>query len=141
MEEYTLICQGFSKRDQYIRNAIERAAKTAMDKLERKLSIPVKCSRRALGVVDPTGTLPPGSVFFQYTSKDSYLPQLITGKVAVTRNPCYHPGDVRVLEATACPALSHLVDVLVFPRVGNFRPHSDGSFSCLLFPLHTCVTN
>lgn len=35
---------------------------------------------------------------------------------SVTKNPCLHPGDIRVLRATDFPALRHLVNVVVFPR-------------------------
>ncbi len=30
----------------------------------------------------------------------------VEGKVVVTREPCLHPGDLRVLDAVACPAVS-----------------------------------
>ena len=41
--------------------------------------------------------------------------------MVVTRNPCLHPGDVRQLEAVHASQLTHLVDCIVFPRVG-LRP-------------------
>uniref|UniRef100_A0A0D9W5Y6 RNA-dependent RNA polymerase n=1 Tax=Leersia perrieri TaxID=77586 RepID=A0A0D9W5Y6_9ORYZ len=48
----------------------------------------------------------------------------IVGKVAITKNPCLHPGDIRVLEAIYDPELEDmgLVDCLVFPQRGE-RPH------------------
>ena len=48
--------------------------------------------------------------------------RILTGPVVVTRNPCLHPGDVRQFEAVKAPSLSHLVDCIVFPRLG-MRPH------------------
>ena len=36
--------------------------------------------------------------------------------VLVTKCPCLHPGDIRVLRAVATPGLSHLVNCVVFPR-------------------------
>jgi hypothetical protein len=40
----------------------------------------------------------------------------ILGPVVVTRNPCMHPGDIRVLTAVEPPpGLKHLRDVIVFP--------------------------
>ena len=48
--------------------------------------------------------------------------QTLTGPVVVTRNPCLHPGDVRLLTAVYAPQLAHLVDCVVFPNHGP-RPH------------------
>lgn len=48
--------------------------------------------------------------------------RLLTGPVVVTRNPCLHPGDVRLLTAVNAPQLVHLVDCVVFPNHGP-RPH------------------
>ena len=48
----------------------------------------------------------------------------IVGTVVIAKNPCLHPGDVRILEAVDVPELHHLVDCLVFPRKGD-RPHAN----------------
>ncbi|OVA10030.1 RNA-dependent RNA polymerase [Macleaya cordata] len=47
---------------------------------------------------------------------------VVTGKVVVAKNPCLHPGDMRVLQAVNVPALHHMVDCVVFPQKGK-RPH------------------
>lgn len=39
----------------------------------------------------------------------------------VTRNPCNHPGDIRLLEAIDCPELQYLYNVIVFSSKGD-RP-------------------
>ena len=39
----------------------------------------------------------------------------------MSRNPCTHPGDVRLLEAVDVPELRHLTNVVVFPSTG-LRP-------------------
>jgi RNA-dependent RNA polymerase len=42
----------------------------------------------------------------------------VTGKVVVTRSPCLHPGDIRLLTAVDKPELAHLVNVIVFSSKG-----------------------
>ena len=68
---------------------------------------------------------------------------VLTGPVVVTRNPCLHPGDVRVLEAVDAPGLMHLLDCVVFPRKGP-RPHPNemagkmGTWNARAWVLHFC---
>jgi RNA-dependent RNA polymerase len=98
------------------------------------------------GIVDEYGVLEYGQVFVQYSlmrenkldrSEDKYIDrcEILEGEVVVTKNPCHHPGDLRIFEAVNPPELRHLKDVIVFPQKGH-RPHSneisgsdlDGSF-------------
>ncbi|KAK2631925.1 hypothetical protein EUGRSUZ_L02260 [Eucalyptus grandis] len=89
-----------------------------------------------MGCLDETRTLQYGQVFVQYSgrrkkqmwdesiifiSSDSDQ-TVVQGNVVVARNPCLHPGDVRVLTAVDVPALRHMVDCVVFPQKGK-RPH------------------
>jgi RNA-dependent RNA polymerase len=46
---------------------------------------------------------------------------VVKSKIAVAKNPCMHPGDVRVLTAVDVPQLKHMVDCIVFPACGK-RP-------------------
>jgi len=83
-----------------------------------------------MGCLDETCTLEYGQVFVQFSSNrlqnlsdDSYsydLPKsyMVNGKVVVAKNPCLHPGDVRVCQAVDVPALYHMVDCVVFPQKG-----------------------
>lgn len=46
----------------------------------------------------------------------------MSGKILVTRNPCTHPGDLRLLKAIGdCPQFEHLTNVVVFSSKGD-RP-------------------
>lgn len=47
--------------------------------------------------------------------------RVLEGNVLVSRNPCTHPGDVRILEAVDMPEFRHLYNVIVFPSTG-LRP-------------------
>ncbi|PKC05397.1 hypothetical protein RhiirA5_502136 [Rhizophagus irregularis] len=42
--------------------------------------------------------------------------KVITGRCIVLRNPCFHPGDICIVTALKCKALSHLVDVAEPPE-------------------------
>ena len=88
-----------------------------------KLKIPIEKSRNVYGVCDPSGQLKPRTVFFQPTIRG--IPTILSNtRVVVAKNPCYHPGDIRVLRCTDVLECRHLVDCIVFPTQGS-RPHSD----------------
>lgn len=70
-----------------------------------------------MGVLDEKGVLDHGEIYINVTNFG-----VVLGLVVVGKNPCLHPGDIRVLMAVDKPELSHLVDVLVFPQKGP-RPH------------------
>ncbi|KAG8366466.1 hypothetical protein BUALT_Bualt17G0082900 [Buddleja alternifolia] len=104
--------------------------------LRVKTRIFVPQARQMIGCLDETGTLEYGQVFVQYSgsgsrrfyeefdedmSNDEYN-CIIREKLVVAKNPCLHPGDVRVLKAIDVPALRHMVDCVVFPKKG-MRPH------------------
>lgn len=46
---------------------------------------------------------------------------ILKDKILVSRNPCTHPGDIRLLNAVDRPEFRHLVNVIVFPSTGD-RP-------------------
>ncbi|CAF1439871.1 unnamed protein product [Adineta steineri] len=91
-------------------------------------------ARNMFGIVDEYGVLENEQVFIQYSpmrqnklnfskeEEDNIQPRVITGKVVVTKNPCHHPGDLRVFDAVDRVELHDLVDVIVFPQKGP-RPH------------------
>ncbi|XP_057962937.1 RNA-dependent RNA polymerase 1-like [Malania oleifera] len=95
--------------------------------------------RSMMGCLDETRTLEYGQVFVQFSSsarwacyddspfmccdsRSNRQTLIVEGKVVVAKNPCLHPGDVRVLMAVNVPALHHMVDCVVFPQKG-VRPH------------------
>ncbi|KAJ0897740.1 putative RNA-directed RNA polymerase [Helianthus annuus] len=124
---------------------------TKLLELRTKTRIFVPKGRVMIGCLDETRTLEYGQVFVQnssarrtplgdeYSGLGSYKARIVSGDVVVAKNPCLHPGDVRVLSAVDVPALHHMVDCVVFPQKGN-RPHpnecsgsdldGDGYFVC-----------
>ncbi|KAI3467225.1 hypothetical protein Pfo_023888 [Paulownia fortunei] len=106
--------------------------------LRVKARIFVPQARQMMGCLDETGTLEYGQVFVQFScagrrrfyevaimnddDKSTEYNYIVKGKVVVAKNPCLHPGDVRVLKAIDVPALHHMVDCVVFPKKGT-RPH------------------
>ncbi|XP_021909790.1 RNA-dependent RNA polymerase 1-like [Carica papaya] len=103
--------------------------------LRTKTRIFIRDGRSMMGCLDETGKLEYGQVFVQYSganrwevSADSLQISsgnglhVVQGNVVIAKNPCLHPGDMRVLRAVDVPALHHMVDCVVFPQKGK-RPH------------------
>ncbi|CAK9134507.1 unnamed protein product [Ilex paraguariensis] len=107
--------------------------------LREKARIFVPSGRCLMGCLDELGVLEQGQCFIQVSnpslencfakqgsrfSETKKKLQVIKGFVAIAKNPCLHPGDVRILEAVDVPGLDHLFDCLVFPQKGD-RPHTN----------------
>ncbi|KAF5177280.1 RNA-dependent RNA polymerase [Thalictrum thalictroides] len=107
--------------------------------LRNKARIFVPNGRTLMGCLDETRTLEYGQVFVQvshinlesfnlhmpitqYDNRSDKSNYICECKVVVAKNPCLHPGDVRVLQAVNVPSLHHMVDCVVFPQKGQ-RPH------------------
>nr|GEV30147.1 RNA-dependent RNA polymerase 2 [Tanacetum cinerariifolium] len=94
--------------------------------------------RILVGCLDECGILEYGQVYVRITLTKKELQSreqkyfkmmdektsVVMGKVVVTKNPCLHPGDVRVLDAVYEFALDEkdYKDCVVFPQKGE-RPH------------------
>jgi RNA-dependent RNA polymerase len=109
----------FQKRDRYLVNLISLFRIMMLRDLKKKAKIRVDKGAFLLGVLDETETLKEDQVYCCVS--DPLNPssrKVITGTCVVWRNPCFHPGDIRVVTAVDCKRLNHLVDVVVFPAVG-----------------------
>ncbi|XP_024404007.1 RNA-dependent RNA polymerase 6 isoform X2 [Physcomitrium patens] len=107
-----------------------------LEDLVSKARIFVPNGRWVIGCMDETGLLNYGQCFIHVSGPvskaclggdgnnlgHSGLLQVITGKVIMVKNPCLHPGDIRILEAVDLPELHSMVDCLVLPQNGP-RPH------------------
>ncbi|KAF7033246.1 hypothetical protein CFC21_044365 [Triticum aestivum] len=107
--------------------------------LLEKSRIFVPKGRWLMGCLDELGILEQGQCFIRASSpvlnnsllkhaprssSENNNAETVIGTVVMAKNPCLHPGDVRILEAIDVPALHHLVDCLVFPKNGE-RPHAN----------------
>jgi hypothetical protein len=113
---------GISASEPFVAGVLSALDRSARLDLLRSTTFVVERSRHALGVVDETGVLNYGEVFFQFSASESGALLALSQRVFVTKTPCMHQGDVRVLQAVDVPALHHIVDCVVFPQRGP-RPH------------------
>ena len=104
----------------YLRSMITAIFLATVKLIKSKAKIRAPKSCILMGVMDEYGVLEYGQVFIQISYENSS--GIITGRVAIAKNPCYHPGDIRVIDAVNHDKLSHLHNVLVFPQKGP-RPH------------------
>uniref|UniRef100_A0A2P2J8X1 RNA-dependent RNA polymerase n=1 Tax=Rhizophora mucronata TaxID=61149 RepID=A0A2P2J8X1_RHIMU len=107
--------------------------------LREKARIFVSSGRWLMGCLDELGVLEQGQCFIQVSapslencffkhgsgfSQTKKNLEVIKGTVVIAKNPCLHPGDIRILEAVDAPKLHHLYDCLIFPQKGE-RPHTN----------------
>lgn len=117
-----LIQAGVDLKEPYIQGTLKAAYARAMASLKNKQRILVTNSACLMGVMDESASLEYGQVFCQLRTDEET--SVVMGKVLVSKNPCVHPGDLRVLDAVACPQLDHLYNLVIFPSKGP-RPHSN----------------
>ncbi|CAN0335609.1 unnamed protein product, partial [Ascophyllum nodosum] len=126
-EALAMVKAGFDVQSNPFLQSVLRATRDkAMVDLRTRTRILVPEAACLIGVVDETGLLQPGEVFFSLAANPGQLPTGVTAPptgtlVLVCRNPSLHPGDLRVLRTTDIPQLRHLHNVVVFSCVGD-RP-------------------
>ncbi|XP_057866432.1 probable RNA-dependent RNA polymerase SHL2 [Cryptomeria japonica] len=135
-----MMSAGFKPQTEpHLKDMLSSIRSVQLEELLRKSKIFVPDGRWLMGCLDEIGELEYGQCFIKISSpplegcilnndpafvERKMGPRVIKGKVIVAKNPCLHPGDVRILEAVDAPGLHHLVDCLVFPQKGH-RPHPD----------------
>lgn len=124
----TMILDGFMKvHDPFTMSLLHLWRAWNIKYLKEKAKIAVQKSAFLLGCVDETATLAMDSgelpeIFLQIPDLDNKgRYRTVEGICVLARNPSLHPGDVRVVQAVACPALQHLKNVVVLPQKGD-RP-------------------
>ncbi|XP_044489068.1 probable RNA-dependent RNA polymerase 1 [Mangifera indica] len=132
-----LDCYSKPQEELFLSMMLQTFQSSTLKDLRTKTRIFVPRGRTMMGCLDETGSLEYGQIFVQCSGRHSDLSnnflalfrrkvsnqsEIVKGMVTVGKNPCLHPGDVRVLKAVDVPALHHLVDCIVFPAKGT-RPH------------------
>ncbi|GBB93343.1 hypothetical protein RclHR1_02150030 [Rhizophagus clarus] len=115
-----LVKAGFLRtKDPYVINLISLFRIKMLQDLKKKAKIRVGKGAFLLGVLDETKTLREDEVYCCISDPcNPSRRKVITGTCIVFRNPCFHPGDIRIVKAVNCKTLNNLMDVLVFPAVG-----------------------
>ncbi|KAG2572657.1 hypothetical protein PVAP13_7KG196400 [Panicum virgatum] len=134
-----MLLQGYEPSlEPYLSMILKAHRANRLTDIRTRCKIHVKKGRVLIGCLDETGKLDYGQVYIRITKNlkeqkyseqpffcnDDGMTAVIVGKVAISKNPCLHPGDVRVLEAIYDPGLDArgLIDCVVFPQRGE-RPH------------------
>jgi RNA-dependent RNA polymerase len=119
----TMLDAGIEMTEDMLLGSLLTIRKKKLADLQKKTRIFIEQGASLMGVTDESKTLEYGQVYIQVV-KDG-VATVIEGDVTVTKNPCVHPGDVRVLRAVKPKTdLSHHVNVIVFPQKGH-RPHTN----------------
>ncbi|KAJ0561145.1 putative RNA-directed RNA polymerase [Helianthus annuus] len=135
-----MLGSGFDpKTEPHLRGMLSSIRVAQLEDLREKSRIFVNDGRWLMGCFDELGVLEQGQCFIQVSnpsvencfakhgsrfSETTSNLTVIEGTVIIAKNPCLHPGDVRVLKAVNVPGLEHLFDCLIFPQKGD-RPHTD----------------
>ncbi|WCJ36047.1 RNA-dependent RNA polymerase 2 [Euphorbia peplus] len=134
-----MLRQGYEpNKEPYLSMLLQAYHENMLMELRSRCRILVPKGRILIGCLDEYGILEYGQVYVRITMTKAELQAadqsffhrvdektaIVTGKVVVTKNPCLHPGDVRVLEAVYEVELeeNNMVDCIVFPQKGE-RPH------------------
>lgn len=122
---YQILDSGISVlNDPFLQGIIRSIRNRLIIDLRKKAKIHIPGGRCLLGVMDEFSILQEGEVFVQVSEFGEENRVISCPRVVVGRNPSLHPGDIRILKPRNIPELQHLVDVIVFPALGN-RPHSN----------------
>eukprot|EP00794_Sanderia_malayensis_P004794 gene4794-5421_t len=94
---------------------LQTAYRLAVTELRFKTRIPVEKACLLMGVADPVGLLQDDEIFVQIKEDERSPSKVIIGRVLIYRNPCLHPGDLRLVTAVNQTALAQLMNVVVMP--------------------------
>lgn len=110
------------KNNWFLQGVMNRLKERGLLLLRTKTNILVQKAARLIGVLDE----------FKILKEDEIYCHRVSGPVVVTRNPCLHPGDVRILNAVGAEEIKlrfnsknpfeEFYHSIVFPQVGEAIP-------------------
>ena len=113
--------QRYLPNEPFIQKILLNCLSIKIRDLKSKGKIIDKQSASLMGVIDETKTLKHNEVFIRIIKPYSRKEEqdfTLEGEVYVTKNPCLHPGDIKILKAVnnekVYKNLSHMVNVIVF---------------------------
>ena len=104
--------------DEFIRSILSAIIQVELKDLKYRARIPVEQAVTLYGIMDETGLLTEGQIYCTFTNSTK---EVIHGRVAVTRSPALHPGDVQMATAVTVSAsspLAQLHNCVVFSAKG-----------------------
>ena len=109
------------QQDSFLCAAVEMAAFSRLRHMKYKGRILVEKGIKLMGIMDETGYLKHGQIYCVWVDSRGRR-EVHTGRVAVTRSPTNHPGDVQMAYAVEVPAnspLNELYNCVVFSQHGD----------------------
>ncbi|KAK5173144.1 uncharacterized protein LTR77_003266 [Saxophila tyrrhenica] len=111
------------RQDSFLYRVVEMSIVTTLRDIKYRGRIPVFPGHTLYGIMDETGYLREGEVFvITESSPDGGRRVLVQNRIAVTRTPALHPGDIQLVNAVDVPAnspLKELSNVIVFSQHGE----------------------
>ncbi|KAK9721562.1 hypothetical protein K7432_003305 [Basidiobolus ranarum] len=108
-----------TRQDPFIVNLLTLFQVSLLKDIKTRARIHVSKGCFLMGVLDETMSLQENQIFVQYSDPENpNRRKVIVGTCIVTRNPCFHPGDIRVVQAVNIKGLSHLYDCVAFSALG-----------------------
>lgn len=108
--------------DAFLRDVLGALLQVQLREIKYRSRIPVPDATTVYGISDETGWLKEGEVFVTFTSEETKKRLHINGRVAVTRSPAMHPGDIQIVQAVVPPedsSLWELRNCIAFSQHGD----------------------
>lgn len=105
-----------SRDDYFLQNALEHTMLAELRTMKHKARIPIENGYTLYGIMDETRTLLENQIFCRVDGK------VKTGRVAITRSPALHPGDIQWAVAVDVARDSPLMAIdccVVFSQFGD----------------------